>query len=168
MVHEMGEILLDKAKFEKIVQYVTEILDTWHHENALQYHIDDNHIRCLSIQLEAILRQFVKPVDIILISDLTVELEIMKLTLGKQFSSQQICITQFLLNAKKMDFLYNLKDCVILVNHRLGNFINQLSLSKQNIVVSATVEFNAYDIKAIQNAIKYYQEESFLKTIDKL
>lgn len=23
MVHEMGEILLDKAKFEKIVQYVT-------------------------------------------------------------------------------------------------------------------------------------------------
>ncbi len=152
----------------KIVQYVTEILDTWHHENALQYPIDNNHIHCLSIQLEAILRQFVKPVHIILISDLTMELEIMKLTLGRQFSSQQICITQFLLNAKKMDFLYNLKDCVILVNHRLGNFINQLSLSKQNIVVSATVELNAYDIKAIQNAIKYYREESFLKTIDKL
>lgn len=152
----------------KVTQSVSQILDTWRRENHLQYPIDPDHIRCLSVQLETILCQFTKPIPLIVISDLIVEIEIMVLTLTTKFSVQQIQVTQFPLNAQDMDFLYQLKGCVLVVTHRLSHYIKQLPLSKYTCIVSISAEINFYDIQEIHNAITCYQEDSFLKEMTAL
>lgn len=152
----------------KIIELFTNLLDTWHSENHLQYPINPGHVRCLSIQLETILQQFVKPIQLIVISDLIVEVEIMALALTTKFSAQQIAVTQFLLKAQDMDFLYHLKGCVLVVTHRLRDYIKQLSLSKDNCIVSISAEVNLHDLREIHNAITLYQENNFLKEITAL
>lgn len=152
----------------KIIELLTHTLNAWHSENHLRYPIDPDHIRCLSIQLETILRQFTKPVHVIVISDLVIEIETMELALTTKFSAQQIQVTQFLINAQNMDFLYHLKDSVLVVTHRLSHYIKQLPFSKENCIVSISAELNSYDIQEIHTAIVHYQEENFLKEITSL
>lgn len=152
----------------KITELLTDLLQVWHRDNSLRYPIDPEHIRCLSIQLETILRQFVAPVSLIVISDLIIEVETMALALTTKFSAQQIAVTKFLLKAQDMDFLYHLKGCVLVVTHRLGSYIKQLSLAEDTCIVSISAEINSYDLKEIYNAITLYQENNFLKDISAL
>ncbi len=149
----------------KVNQIVTEILEEWRKENNIKYPIDTNHICCFSIQLETILRQFIAPVNVVIVSDLIIELEIMELALNKSFSSQKITITQFLLNSQKMNFLYGLKDSIIIVNHRLENILRQLDISKDNFIISISAEINNYDINLIQKRVEHNQKKTFLKMI---
>lgn len=153
-----------KPTLLKVVHSVEEVTDAWRKENNLKYPIDPNHIRCLSIQLETILRQCVQPVQVVIISDLIVEIKITELVLTRKFSAKQIQITKLLLNAQKMDFLYDIKNAVIVVNHRLSNYINHLGISEENTILSLSAEINAYDIQAIQDAVEYYDKKAFLKT----
>lgn len=150
----------------KVIRVLNEILYSWHKANQFHYPIDPNHICCLSNQIETILRQYTPPIQLIVVSDLIIENEIMELALTKRFSEKQIQVTRFLLNAQKMDFLYNLSNCIIIVNHRLANYIGRLALIENNTIISISAEINSYDMKAIQEAIEVYQESSFLKTMD--
>lgn len=147
----------------KVTHSVEKILQEWSEESRLRYPIDQNHMRCLAIQVETLLRQSVKPVEVIITSDLIVEIGMIELVLTRKFSPKQIQITKFLLNAQKTEFLYGLKNCVIVVNHRLSNYINQLGISQENIVLSVSAEINAYDIQSIQDAVEHYHKAEFLK-----
>lgn len=149
----------------KVYQIVTGILEEWRKENNIKYPIDANHICCFSIQLEIILRQFIPPVNVVIVSDLIIELEIMELALNKSFSSQKITITKFLLNSEKMNFLYELKDSIIIVNHRLENIVRQLDIPKDNFIISISAEINNYDINLIQKRVEHNQRKTFLKMI---
>lgn len=147
----------------KTFHHVSKLLDSWKKDNDIQYPISTDHIHYLSIQIESILHQFLNPIPLILVSDLIVELEVMKLVLLRNFSSQRITITQFLLNTKKIDFLHNCQDCIIIVNQKFKNTMLDINTSNNNMIIFVNVEFNSIDISKIQNALSYYEEQSFLR-----
>ncbi len=152
----------------QVIRSLTKILNRWCSENDFLYPIDPNHIRYFAIQLEIILRQSVKPVQVVVISDLVVELEVMGLVLTRSFPPQQIAVQYFMLNAQNMDVLYELSGCVVLVNHRLAGYIKQLSLSDNNCILSISGEFNSFDRRAVKDAIDRLCDKHFLEAIEKL
>lgn len=148
-----------------VIRQMTELLDSWRKENQIQYPIDNSSIQYLAFQMEAILRQFTKPVSIILVTDQIVELRIMELMLARKFSEQRIKIELFLLNAQQMDFFDNLKDSVIILNKKFKNVPKFLELSKRNKIIPVSIEFNSIDMEAIKSAIVYYEEKFFKELI---
>ena len=55
-----------------------------------------------------------KPVQIFIVSDLTAELEILKLYLARKFSRHRITIKPVLLNAQDLSFMSELDNSVII------------------------------------------------------
>ncbi len=151
-----------------IIQAINEVLELWRRENQLQYPIDPNHIRCLALQFEAILRQFVPPVPVIIVSDLIVELEIMELTLKSKFSEKQIHITKFLLNTQPLTLLNDAKDSILIVTHRLANYIHHLRSQQDNIVLSISTEINSYDRSSIEDAVAASMKKGFAELLKTL
>ena len=152
----------------KTFHHVSNLLDLWKTDHGIQYPISIDHAHYLSIQMESILHQFINPIHLIIISDLIVELEVMRLILTRNFSNYRIKVTSFILNTEKIDFLYNLEDSVIIVNQKFKNIMMNLDISKQNTIVPVNVEFNSFDMNEIQKSILYYEEKSFLKLITSL
>lgn len=148
-----------------IAKDITEILNSWQKANGRKYKIYDDHLFYLALQIEFILRQYIKPIQVFILSDLNAELEVMHLYLTRSFSSRRIKITSLLFNAQNKDFLYSQKKSVIIVHKKFGHVINFLGLAKQNIVVPVTSDINEREINAIQNAITKYEEEVFLNFI---
>lgn len=95
-------------------QCVSEMIDTWKKENHIPYPVDAGHLQYLSLQIFSIVQQFMKPVQIFIVSDLTAELEILKLYLARKFSRHRITIKPVLLNAQDLSFMSELDNSVII------------------------------------------------------
>lgn len=149
----------------QLIDQMTELLGTWKKDNGIQYPLGSDHIRYLSVQIECIVRQFMKPVQVVVVSDLIAELEIMKLVFDRKFPPQRVSLTEHLLTAYSTDFLRSLKDSVIIVKHSFIKTLERMELSVYNTIVPVTVEFNPYDINAIYLAIKHYEDKFFLNNM---
>lgn len=144
-----------------ILRQMTELLDCWKKDNAIRLPIDSSHIYYLSLQTEFIIRQFIRPVSLVFVADLVVELKIMELALSRQFSAQEVTIVPFLLNAQNMDFFAHMEDSVIILNKKFQNIPQFLELAKRNTIVPVSIEFNSVDMTTIDSAIGYYKEKFF-------
>lgn len=150
---------------QKVVKTITEILQDWRQENQIQYSMDKNHIFYLSLQLERIIRRITKPVSVLVVSDLTAELEIMILYLTKFFAPERVKITPFLINAKNRKDMYEKENNVVVFNKRFRHIIDTLQMEEKNILVPVTVELNSREMIAIQKAIMKYESENFLEFV---
>lgn len=63
----------------QIAQSVSDITAEWTKKHNIKYEVDENHIFYLSLQIELLIKQFMKPVPILVLSELTAELEILSL-----------------------------------------------------------------------------------------
>ncbi len=142
-------------------QCVSEIIDTWKKENNIPYPIDDGHLQYLSLQIFSIIQQFMAPVQIVIISDLTAELEILKLYLTRKFSQQRVTIIPILFNAQDLTFMSSLDNSVIIVKKVLAPAAAALSISEKNIIVPINIEINTLDKKAIANAVIKCEKNTF-------
>lgn len=142
-------------------QCVSEIIDTWKKENNIPYAIDDGHLQYLSLQIFSIIQQFMDPVQIVIISDLTAELEILKLYLTRKFSQQRVTIIPILFNAQDLTFMSSLDNSVIIVKKVLAPAAAALSISEKNIIVPINIEINTLDKKAIANAVIKCEKNTF-------
>ncbi|EJT6492963.1 helix-turn-helix domain-containing protein [Clostridium perfringens] len=149
-----------------IYNQLTDILNSWQKANKISYKIDDNHLFYLSIQVEFILRQYMKPIQIFVLSDLNAELKVMSLYLKRSFSTKRIAITPFLLNAQNKNFFTLQKDSVFIVHRKFERIITSWGIAENNTIVPISVEMNNREIYHIQQAIMNYEKKIFLDFIN--
>lgn len=142
-------------------QCVSEMIDTWKKENHIPYPVDTGHLQYLSLQIFSIVQQFMKPVQIFIVSDLTAELEILKLYLARKFSRQRITIKSVLLNAQDLSFISELDNSVIITKKVFAHLLSTMGISKNNSIVPINIEVNELDKQAIVDALVKCEKNIF-------
>ena len=149
-----------------VVSDVAKIIDEWKNANHLKYTINQNHIFYLSLQIELIIRQFIEPVPVFVLSDLSAELEITTLHLLRVFTAQKATITPILINTVSRESLYSCRNSVIVYSKKFRYIIEDYGLSENNTVIPVSVELNNTELLTIQRAITERETENFLKFIN--
>lgn len=160
------DFLREPSKVELACQ-MTELLNKWREDNDIQYQISKAHILYLSVQIEVILRQTVPPIRVVVVSDMTSEMDIMKMVLRRRYSTQRIELDEFFLNTTDRRGLSNLENCVIIVHHRLKNMIEAFMLPESNSIIFVRTEMNRFDMNEIGKAVYYHGEQCFLELVRK-
>lgn len=160
------DFLREPLKVE-IVSQMTELLEQWRKDNHIQYQIDKSHILYFSVQAGAVLRLMLKPIRVVVVSDMVAEMEVMSLLLDRRYSSQRIVIDAFLMNIGDRRYLHELENCVIVVQRRLKSVMEGLGLSESNIIVFVGIEMNAFDIDEVEKAIRHQEKDYYFKLIRK-
>lgn len=149
-----------------LLNLLTDILTSWREKNHIKYQIDDSHLYCLSLQIEVILRQFMKPVQILIVSSLVVDLEIIRLYLSRSFSEKRIKITPIILNEQNRKILYSKKNNIVIVEEKFKQAINSSEFTENNIILPVTIEMNEHEMNEIRQAIVTCEKEIFLDFIN--
>lgn len=132
---------------------ILRVLDDWTTANHISYPIGNEHVSYLTTQLTAICKLSMTPVSVIVMSDLTAEIEVMKLYLSRNYSSRTINISTALINAQDLSFLSTVKNSVVIVKKTFAPLIATLGLPKSNRVVPVNIDINITDQRNILNAI---------------
>ena len=158
-----------KSHLTQIVfETVSNNLEDWRKKQHRTYEIDKGHVFYLTLQLELIIKQFLKPVPIFVLSELSPDLEITTLYLRRLFPVQRVTVRPFFIGAENKDFLCSQKRSVIVVNRKFQHLIESWNLSEQNTVIPVTVELNAQELIRIQKAIMYYETGNFFDFINQM
>lgn len=146
-------------------QCVSEIIDTWKKENNMPYPVDAGHLQYLSLQIFSIVQQFMEPVQILVVSDLTAEIEILKLYLARKFSRQRVTIKPVLLNAQDLSFISELDNSVIITKKVFAPVLSTMGISESNSIVPINIEVNEFDKQAIVDALVKCEKNTFKKFV---
>ena len=149
-----------------VYQHLSNVFSEWRKDHDIKYEMDAEHLFYLSLQIELILKQFLKPVSIIVVSELTSELKITSLYLERCFSSQKVAIKSIQLDATNKNYLYSQKNSIIIINEKFRYLVEKSNLSKNNIIIPITVELNNKELLLIHQAILHYENEMFLNLIN--
>lgn len=148
-----------------ILQCTTNIIGVWKNKNNIPYRIDEGHLQYLAIQIASIAPQFMKPVKIMVVSDLRSEVEVIKLHLTRAFSHHRVTVRSVLFNAQDLTFMSHLKNSVIVVKKVFAPAVASLKISKSNRIVPIHIEINALDKQSIVNAVRACENDIFLDFI---
>lgn len=146
-------------------QCVSEMIDAWKKENNIPYPVDSGHLQYLSLQIFSIVQQFMEPVHIFVVSDLTAEIEILKLYLERKFSRQRVSIHSVLLNAQDLTFMSDLDNSVIITKKVFAPVLSLMEISDTNCVVPINIEVNEFDKQAIVDALVKCEKNTFKKFV---
>lgn len=158
-----------KSHLTQIVfKAVSDNLEEWKQNQSIKYEIDKGHIFYLSLQIELIIKQFLKPIQIYVLSELTPELEITTLYLRRFFPSERVTIRPFFIGTESKDFLCLQKRSIIIINRKFKHLIKTWNLAKYNTIVPITVELNSQELIAIQKAIMRYETKNFFDFVNQM
>lgn len=129
------------------------------------YPLGEDHLRYLSLQISTILQQFMPPVPVIVVTDLTSEMEVFKLYLHRQFAKERIHIRPVFFNAEDVSWLPQWTHCVIIVKKIFYPTIVALGCSSHQHVVPIHIEINERDKKTIAEAIRAVEQDIFKEFI---
>lgn len=151
-----------------VFEAVAKSIEDWRKKYHRKYTIDNGHIFYLTLQLELIIKQFLKPVPVFVLSELGTELEITTLYLKRLFPAQRITVPPFYIGTRSKDYICSQKRCVVVVNRKFKYLIEKWNLSEYNTVIPVTVELNTQELIEIQKAIMYYETGNFLDFINQI
>lgn len=151
---------------QTVVQSISNIITEWKTEHNIKYEIDNDHLFYLSLQIELIIKQFMKPVSVLVLSELTAELEVISLYLERFFSPRRVTIKSIQLATASKEYICSQKNSVIIINRKFKYLIEESHLSKENIIMPITVELNNKELLSIHQAIQHYENEIFLNCIN--
>lgn len=152
---------------QMILQCVSEIIHSWKSQNDIPYPIEDGHLCYLACQVSSILQQFMNPVEILVVSDLISEIEVMKLYLTRAYSQDRITIKPVVINKQNLSFISNLSNSVIIVKKIFAPVVASYNLPKSNIIVPINIEINTIDKQFIINAVRKCEKNIFMDFITK-
>lgn len=144
-----------------VTKCMFDMINKWKNKYNISYPFSKGHLQYLSIQITSIIRQAMHPVQIIIVSDLISEVEVLKLFITRNFPQQRAIMKSVLLNAQDLAFLSKLNNSVIIVKNVFARLLSSLNLSESNIIVSINIEINALDRKKITNAIVNCEKNIF-------
>lgn len=156
--------LLDVKKDPLVImvkRQISTILDIWKRENYIRYQIDKGHVAYLSLQISFILRQFMKPVPVVVVADSTVELEIMKLYLSRTYPENRVRVQTVLINAQDISFLRQQQNSVIIIKKSFEYIVDFLKIPTNCKIVFANIDINASDQQHILEAIVSFETNIF-------
>lgn len=141
---------------------LADILKDWRQAHHIQYEMDPGHVLYLSTQLGAVLCQLVKPIPLLVVSDIISEVETIRLLLSRVFSPMRITLVPFFLNAQPLSLLRQQKKSIILVFKKFDHLISELGISNDNVIIPVSSEMTSVDIGKIRKAVLEYElNESF-------
>ena len=141
---------------------LADILKDWRQAHHIQYEMDPGHVLYLSTQLGAVLCQLVKPIPLLVVSDIISEVETIRLLLSRVFSPMRITLVPFFLNAQPLSLLRQQKKSIILVFKKFDHLISEIGLSGDNVIIPVSSEMTSVDIGKIRKAVLEYElNESF-------
>ena len=159
----------EKSHLTQIVfKAVFDNLEDWRKNQNRLYEIDNGHIFYLTLQIELIIKQFLPPVPVFVLSELTPELEITTLYLRRLFPPQRATIRPFYIGTDKKELLCSQKRSVIIANKKFKYLIEEWKLSEYNTVIPITVELNTQELIDIQKAIAYYETGYFFDFVHQI
>lgn len=150
-----------------IQECVSKIIDSWKTENNIPYPVDEGHLQYLSLQIFSIVQQFMEPVQILAVSDLTAEVEILMLYLERKFSQKRVTITPILFNAQDLSFMSELENSVIITKKVFASALYKIDIPKSNHIVPINIEINELDKKSIVDALVKCEKNTFQNFIHK-
>lgn len=151
-----------------VFESVFNNLEDWRKKQHRLYEIDKGHIFYLALQIELIIKQFLPPVPVFVLSELTPELEITTLYLRRLFPAKRANIRPFYVGTDNKEFLCSQKRSVIVANKKFRYLIEEWKLSEYNTVIPITVELNTQELIDIQKAIVYYETGYFFDFIHQI
>ncbi|MBF8807389.1 MAG: helix-turn-helix domain-containing protein [Enterococcus lacertideformus] len=155
-----------KKEFEKSIFLKTkEVIYQWMLKKGSKRPIDHNQLIYLSMQIELILRQYIPPTKIMIVSASLPNIEIIKLTLYRVFSDKKIHIESILIGTDPLENLNNLRNSVILVNKKYQKLLNKYKLEKNNKLIITSIDLELYHINRINRALFYYEKKKINKMI---
>ena len=151
-----------------IFENIAQIIEDWRIANHIKYEIDKSHLFYLSLQIELILKHFMKPTPVFILSELPSELEVITLYLDKIFPPNRVTLHSFLISAENKDAICSQKQSVMIVNRKFKYMVEDWKLAEHNTVVPITVELNSRDLISVQKAIMYYETENLLDFVRRI
>lgn len=124
--------------------------------------MDPGHILYLSTQIGAVLCQLVKPIPLLIVSDIISEVETVRLVLSRIFSPARVTIVPFFLNAQPLSLLRRQHNSIILVYKKFDHLISEIGIPHDNVMIPISAEMTSADIEQIRKAVLTYElDESF-------
>ena len=151
-----------------IFENIAQIIEDWRIANHIKYEIDKSHLFYLSLQIKLILKHFMKPPPVFILSELPSELEVITLYLDKIFPPNRVTLHSFLISAENKDAICSQKQSVMIVNRKFKYMVEDWKLAEHNTVVPITVELNSRDLISVQKAIMYYETENLLDFVRRI
>lgn len=103
-----------------------------------------------------------KPIPLLVVSDIISEVETIRLLLSRVFSPMRITLVPFFLNAQPLSLLRQQKKSIILVFKKFDHLISEIGLSGDNVIIPVSSEMTSVDIGKIRKAVLEYElNESF-------
>ncbi|MBF8807391.1 MAG: helix-turn-helix domain-containing protein [Enterococcus lacertideformus] len=135
-------------------------IDKWRKDIKMSYPVDDKHVIYLSIQIEKIIRQFIEPVELILIADSLADLQILTSILRKEMATS-IVITEFLIGVHDFNDLKLKKSSIFVLNKRFLRVVREMELDKSNRIAEVSIDFSVHQIEKLRKIISQYEENKF-------
>lgn len=123
----------------------------------MQYEMDPGHVLYLSTQLGAVLCQLVKPIPLLIVSDIISEVETVRLVLSRIFSPIRVTLMSFFLNAQPLSLLRQQRKSIILVYKKFDHLISEIGISDDNVIIPISAEMTSADIGKIRKAVLEYE-----------
>ena len=102
---------------------LADILKNWRQVHKIKYEMDPGHVLYLSTQIGAVLCQLIKPIPVLVVSDLIAEVVTVRLLLSRVFSPMRVTLIPFFLNAQPLSLLRQQKKSIILVFKKFDHLI---------------------------------------------
>lgn len=144
-----------------LFKLLANIFHSWKIDNNIKYEVNESHLYYLSLQLEVIIRQLMPPICVFVVSGLPIELEILRLYIGRNFSDKRISIIPLLFTNENKEILENSKDCIIITHKKFEKLVSHLKIDKSNTIMPISIEMNIDDIDNINNVILSKEENIF-------
>lgn len=141
---------------------LADILRSWRQAHKIKYEMDPGHVLYLSTQIGSVLCQLVKPIPVLVVSDLIAEVVTVRLLLSRVFSPMRVTLIPFFLNAQPISLLRQQKKSIILVYKKFDHLISEIGISDDNVIIPISSEMTSADIGKIRKAVLEYEiSESF-------
>lgn len=150
-------------------QHITNIFFAWAKDHNIEYKLDKMHLFLITLQIELIIKDFLEPVSVLVLSELVSERKILSMYLERCFSPKRVTIKSIQLDRENRNYLYSLKNCIIIVNRKFKCLIEKYELSKNNnIIIPITVELNNKELFFIHEAILNCEDKMFLNFVNQI
>ena len=124
--------------------------------------MDPGHVLYLSTQIGAVLCQLIKPIPVLVVSDLIAEVVTVRLLLSRVFSPMRVTLIPFFLNAQPISLLRQQKKSIILVYKKFDHLLSEIGIPEDNVIIPISSEMTSVDIGKIRKAVLEYEiSESF-------
>lgn len=141
---------------------LADILKNWRQVHKIKYEMDPGHVLYLSTQIGAVLCQLIKPIPVLVVSDLIAEVVTVRLLLSRVFSPMRVTLIPFFLNAQPISLLRQQKKSIILVYKKFDHLLSEIGIPEDNVIIPISSEMTSVDIGKIRKAVLEYElNESF-------